>query len=315
MSLAWLIRRLLLMAYTVIVVSILVFAITQILPADAAQSLLGENATPEALAALRAKLGLGDPAWLQYAHWASHVVTGDFGVSMCTSQPVGPEMLAALSRSLLVAVSSILLTLAVAVPLGVVAALRQGKFTDTGVSLVAYLGVSLPEFVTATLLALLLADTLHLLPATGYVSPLEDFIGGVRHLALPVLTVSVILIAHVMRMMRSETLDVLKSDYIRAARLKGLPERTVLFRHALRNALLPVVTIIALDVGYLLGGIIVIEEIFAIPGIGRALMVAITARDLPSIQAGALIMAATYVLTNTLADMAYALLDPRIRYD
>jgi len=314
-SLAWLIRRLLLMAYTVIVVSILVFAITQILPADAAQSLLGENATPEALAALRAKLGLGDPAWLQYAHWASHVVTGDFGVSMCTSQPVGPEMLAALSRSLLVAVSSILLTLAVAVPLGVVAALRQGKFTDTGVSLVAYLGVSLPEFVTATLLALLLADTLHLLPATGYVSPLEDFIGGVRHLALPVLTVSVILIAHVMRMMRSETLDVLKSDYIRAARLKGLPERTVLFRHALRNALLPVVTIIALDVGYLLGGIIVIEEIFAIPGIGRALMVAITARDLPSIQAGALIMAATYVLTNTLADMAYALLDPRIRYD
>lgn len=129
------------------------------------------------------------------------------------------------------------------------------------------------------------------------------------------LTISVILIAHVMRMMRSETLDVLKSDYIRAARLKGLPERSVLFRHALRNALLPVVTIIALDVGYLLGGIIVIEEIFAIPGIGRALMVAITTRDLPSIQAGALIMAATYAVTNTLADMAYALLDPRIRYD
>jgi peptide/nickel transport system permease protein len=130
-----------------------------------------------------------------------------------------------------------------------------------------------------------------------------------------VLTVSLILVAHVMRMMRSETLDVLKSDYIRAARLKGLPERTVLFRHALRNALLPVVTIIALDVGYLLGGIIVIEEIFAIPGIGRALMVAITTRDLPSIQAGALIMAATYAVTNTFADMAYAFLDPRIRYD
>jgi peptide/nickel transport system permease protein len=125
----------------------------------------------------------------------------------------------------------------------------------------------------------------------------------------------VILIAHVMRMMRSETLGVLKSDYIRAARLKGLPERTVLFRHALRNALLPVVTIIALDVGYLLGGIIVIEEIFAIPGIGRALMVAITTRDLPSIQAGALIMATTYAVTNTLADLAYALLDRRIRYD
>jgi peptide/nickel transport system permease protein len=314
-SLAWFARRLLLMGYTIIVVSMLVFAITQVLPADAAQSLLGENATPEVLAALRTKLGLGDPAWQQYARWAGHVFTGDFGVSMRTSQPVGPEMLAALSRSLLLAASSILVTLAIAVPLGVVAALRQGRIADTGVSLIAYLGVSLPEFVTATLLALLLADTLHWLPATGYVSPLEDFSGGIRHLALPVLTVSAILIAHVMRMMRSETLDVLKSDYIRAARLKGLPERTVLFRHALRNALLPVITIIALDVGYLLGGIIVIEEIFALPGIGRALMVAITTRDLPSIQAGALIMATTYALTNTLADMAYALLDRRIRYD
>jgi peptide/nickel transport system permease protein len=267
------------------------------------------------LAALRAKLGLGDPAWWQYARWAGHVLTGDFGVSMRTSQRVGPEMLAALSRSLLLATCSILVTLAVAVPLGVLAALRQGKIADTGVSLVAYLGVSLPEFVTATLLTLLLVDTLHWLPATGYVSPLEDFGGGIRHLALPVLTVSVILIAHVMRMMRSETLDVLNSDYIRAARLKGLPERIVLFRHALRNALLPVVTIIALDVGYLLGGIIVIEEIFAIPGIGRALMVAITTRDLPSIQAAALIVAATYAVTNTIADMAYTLLDRRIRYD
>nr|WP_249803596.1 ABC transporter permease [Bradyrhizobium sp. 21] len=312
---AWFARRLILTAYTIIVVSMLVFAITQILPADAAQSLLGENATPESLAALRSKLGLGDPTWLQYARWARHVFIGDFGISMRTSQPVGPEMLAALSRSLLLAVSSILVTLVVAVPLGVLAALRQGKLADTGVSLVAYFGVSLPEFVTATLLALLLADTLHWLPATGYVSPLEDFGSGILHLALPVLTVSVILIAHVMRMMRSEMLDVLKSDYIRAARLKGLPERTVLFRHALRNALLPVVTIIALDVGYLLGGVIVIEEIFAIPGIGRALMIAITTRDLPSIQAGALIMAATYALTNTLADLAYAVLDKRIRYD
>jgi peptide/nickel transport system permease protein len=314
-SLAWLARRLLLMGYTLIVVSMLVFAITQILPADAAQSLLGENATPDMLAALRAKLGLDAPAWQQYLRWAGRVFSGDFGISMRTSQPVGPDMLTALSRSLLLAVSSILVTLLVAVPLGVVAALRHGRLTDAGISLIAYLGVSLPEFVTATLLALLLADTLHWLPATGYVSLLEDFGDGIRHLALPVLTISMILIAHVMRMMRSETLDVLKSDYIRAARLKGLPERTVLFRHALPNAMLPVVTIIALDVGYLLGGIIVIEEIFAIPGIGRALMVAITTRDLPSIQAGALIMAATYAITNTLADMAYALLDRRIRYD
>lgn len=153
------------------------------------------------------------------------------------------------------------------------------------------------------------------LPATGYVSPLDDPWQSARHMALPVLAASVILIAHVARMVRSEMLDVLHSDYIRAARLKGLPERQVLFQHAIRNALLPVVTIVALDVGYLLGGVIVIEEIFAIPGIGRQLMVAITSRDLPSIQAGALIMAATYAVVNSASDVIYAVLDKRIRYD
>jgi peptide/nickel transport system permease protein len=314
-SLTWLLRRLLLMVYTVVIVSVLVFAITQALPADAAQTLLGENASPEALAAVRARLGLDHPIWLQFAHWVARAATGNFGVSMRTGLPVAPEMLTALSRSLLLAAGALVVTLLIAVPLGIFAALRQGRPTDTATSVVAYLGVSLPEFVTATVLALLLTDILPWLPATGYVSPLEDAGLALRHLALPVLTVSVILVAHVMRMMRSETLDVLQSDYVRAARLKGLPARTVLVRHVMRNALLPVITIVALDVGYLLGGIIVIEEIFAIPGIGRALMIAITTRDLPSIQAGAMIMAVTYAITNTLADVVYALLDRRIRYD
>jgi len=314
-SLTWLLRRLLLMVYTVVIVSVLVFAITQALPADAAQTLLGENASPEALAAVRARLGLDHPIWLQFAHWVARAATGNFGVSMRTGLPVAPEMLTALSRSLLLAAGAVVVKLLVAVPLGIFAALRQGRPTDTATSVVAYLGVSLPEFVTATVLALLLTDILPWLPATGYVSPLEDAGQALHHLVLPVLTVSVILVAHVMRMMRSETLDVLQSDYIRAARLKGLPERTVLVRHVMRNALLPVITIVALDVGYLLGGIIVIEEIFAIPGIGRALMIAITTRDLPSIQAGAMIMAVTYAITNTLADVVYALLDRRIRYD
>ena len=315
MSFAWLLRRLLLMIYTVAIVCVLVFAITQALPADAAQTLLGENASPEALAAVRTRLGLDDPVWLQFVHWVARAVSGNFGVSMRTGLPVAPEMLTALSRSLLLAAGSLALTLLVAVPMGMFAALRQGRVADTATSVIAYLGVSLPEFVTATVLALLLTDIVPWLPATGYVSPLENIGLALRHLALPVLTVSVILVAHVMRMMRSETLDVLQSDYVRAARLKGLPERTVLVRHVMRNALLPVITIVALDVGYLLGGIIVIEEIFAIPGIGRALMIAITTSDLPSIQAGAMIMATTYAITNTLADVVYALLDRRIRYD
>ena len=315
MSASWLLRRLLLIAYTLIVVSIIVFGITQVLPADAAVTLLGENATPAALAAVRAKLGLDDPVWLQYWHWLAGILAGDFGTSMRTGQPVGPMMLTALSRSLLLAGLSLAAMLAVAMPLGLVAALRRGTLADLVAGVVSYLGVSLPEFVTATLLLILLADRLHWLPATGYVPLGEDLGDGLRHLVLPVLTVSLILIAHVARMVRSEAIDVLHSDYIRGARLKGLPPATVLFRHVLRNALLPVVTIVALDIGYLLGGIIVVEEIFAIPGIGRQLIVAITARDLPAIQAGALIMAATYAVANFLADIGYALLDRRIRYD
>ena len=315
MSIAWLLRRLLTVLYTLLVVSIVVFGLTQLLPADAAVTLLGENATPDALAAVRQRLGLNDPAWLQYWHWLSGLLRGDFGTSMRTDQPVGSTMFIALGRSLLLGGLSIGVMLVIAIPLGMLAALRRGKAADIVSSLISYLGVSLPEFVTATLLLIVVADQLQLLPATGYVAPSEDLADSIRHLILPVATVSLILVAHVSRMVRSETIDVLNSDYIRAARLKGLPPRIVLMRHVLRNALLPTITIVALDVGYLLGGIIVVEEIFAIPGIGRQLIVAITTRDLPSIQAGAVIMAATYAIANTLADIAYATIDKRIRYD
>lgn len=315
MSPAYLLKRCGLILYTLAVVSLIVFAITQVLPADAAVMLLGENATAEALAAVRADLGLDLPVWEQYGRWLSGVLAGDFGTSLRTGLPVAPTMLEALGRSLLLAVLSLALMLVLALPLGIVAAVRRGRLADLLVGVVSYVGVSLPEFVTATVVVLLLADWAQLLPATGYVPLSEDLWGGLAHLALPVLTVSVILIAHVSRMVRSELIDVLHTDYVRAARLKGLTSRSVLFKHALRNALLPTITIVALDVGYLLGGIIVVEEIFALPGIGRQLIVAIQSRDLPSIQAGALIMAATYSLASFLADMAYAWLDKRIQYD
>jgi peptide/nickel transport system permease protein len=315
LSASWVARRCLLVLYTLFMVSVVVFAITQALPADAAVTLLGENATPEALAAVRERLGLADPILLQYWHWLSHLLQGDFGASMRTGQPVGPAMFLALSRSLLLAVGAILLMLIVAVPLGILAALRRGGPADLVSGLLSYLGVSLPEFVTGTLLLVLMADRLQWLPATGYVPLTDNLADGLRHLVLPALTVSFILIAHVSRMVRSEMIDVLHSDYVRAARLRGLSKSAVLFRHALRNALLPVITIAALDIGYVLGGIIVVEEIFALPGIGRALIVAIQARDLPAIQAGALIMAGTYAVVNFAADIAYALIDRRIRYD
>ena len=315
MSPAYVLKRCGLVLYTLVVVSLIVFAITQVLPADAAVMLLGENATPDALAAVRTRLGLDDPVWVQYGRWLSGVLVGDFGVSLRTGLPVAPVMLEALGRSLLLAGLSIGLMLLLAVPLGIIAAVRRGRLADLLVSVISYVGVSLPEFVTATIVVLLLADWAQILPATGYVPLTENFGRGLAHMALPVLTISVILIAHVSRMVRSELVDVLHTDYIRAARLKGLSDRSVLFKHGLRNALLPTITIVALDVGYLLGGVIVVEEIFALPGIGRQLIVAIQARDLPAIQAGALIMAATYSLVNFLADMAYAWLDKRIQYD
>lgn len=314
MSGRYLLRRTGLILYTLLVVSILVFGITQVLPADAATMLLGEHATEEQLAALRERLGLNDPFWLQYLRWISGVAMGDFGVSMRSGLPVLPQILEALSRSLLLAALSIVLMLIVAVPLGVLAAVRRGRAADIGVSLASYVGISLPEFVTATLAILVFADWLGWLPATGYVPLTEDPARSLLHLVLPVATVSLILVAHVSRMVRSELVDALHTDYVRAARLKGLPERVVLRRHALRNALLPTITIVALDVGYVLGGIIVVEEIFAIPGIGRTLIVAVQNRDLPMIQAGALVMAITYCVMNFLSDIAYAALDKRIQY-
>lgn len=315
MSLAYLVKRCGLVLYTLFVVSLLVFGVTQVLPADAAVMLMGENATPEQLAAIRERLGLNDSYIIQYGHWLGGVLTGNFGVSMRTGLPVLPTILEALSRSLLLAGLSIGSMLVVALPLGIAAATRRGRVGDFAFSVVSYIGVSLPEFVTATIVILVLADSLQWLPATGYVPLTQDFATGLRHLVLPVMTVSVILVAHVARMVRSELVDVLHTDYIRAARLKGIPERLVLFKHGLRNALLPTITIVALDVGYVLGGIIVVEEIFAIPGIGRQLIVSIQSRDLPMIQAGALVMAATYALANFAADLAYAWLDKRIQYE
>ncbi|MBK4783174.1 MAG: ABC transporter permease [Pantoea sp. Pent] len=314
MTASYLLKRLLLMIYTLLVVSLLVFGITQLLPADAAVTLLGQNATPEALAAVRARPGLDAPAWLQYWHWLTQALQGNFGVSMRNGLAVGPTLLTALSRSLLLALCALLLMLVIAIPLGIWAAVWRGKTADVLVSVISYMGISFPEFVTATLVLLLFADVWQILPATGYVPLSENFISGIQHLILPSITVALILVAHVSRMVRSVMVDVLHTDYVRAAWLKGLSRWRILWRHALRSGLLPTITIVALDVGYLLGGIVVVAEIFAIPGIGRELIVAVQARDLPTIPAGVMILAATYAVVNFLADLAYVMLDKRISY-
>ena len=315
MSLNYLFRRLFYLLVTALLVSLIVFGVTQLLPANAAVMILGEYATDDALQALETQLGLNDPAYVQYWRWLSSVLQGDFGVSLRTGQAVAPTILDALSRSLLLAGFALSLVVLIAIPLGMLAAAQRGKAVDMGVSVASYIGISLPEFVLATLLLVWLTDqSVALFPASGYVSLSDDPLKALWHIALPVITLTLILTAHISRMVRSEMADTLESDFVRAAQLKGLTRRQVLFKHALPNSLLPVITIIALDVGYLIGGIIVVEEVFAFPGLGRQLILAIQNRDLPMIQAGALVMAIIYATTNLLADIAYALLDKRIQY-
>ncbi|RAI01968.1 ABC transporter [Acuticoccus sediminis] len=316
MSVVFIAKRLFYLALTALLVSAIVFAVTQILPANAAQLILGEYATDEALAALNAKLGLDQPAWVQYWDWLSGVLGGDFGTSLRTGQPVGPVIMAAFGRSAILAAFSLVLVTIIAIPLGVLAATRRGRPTDVAVSFVSYLGVSLPEFVLATLLlAWLAGPSVGLFPASGYTSFMDDPLDALHHIALPVITLTIILTAHVSRMVRSEMADTLDSDFVRAARLRGLGRRRVVFHHALPNSLLPAITVIALDIGYLIGGVIVVEEVFAFPGLGRQLILAIQNRDLPMLQAGALVMALTYAVANLLADFAYAALDKRIQFE
>ncbi len=296
-------------------VSIIVFAITQVLPGNAAVMILGEFATPESLAALEHQLGLNDPVWRQYGRWIAGIATFDWGVSMKDHVPVMPAVMLAFSRSATLAAISLVIVVLVAIPLGVLAALNRGRAGDLAVSTFGYIGVSVPEFVIATLLIVMLArPELGWFPAGGYEPLASGLWAWARHHILPVLALTAILIAHIARQVRSELIDVLRTDYIRTAVLKGLSPTRILMRHALPNAMLPTITVIALDVGYLIGGVIVVEEVFAFPGLGRLMIFAVQNRDLPMIQAGALVLAALYAATSLASDLLYVLFDRRIAY-
>lgn len=317
MTAVYLLRRLLSTCLVVLLASLIIFCITNLLPGDAASMILGDHATASDLAAVRERLGLDQSPVTRYLAWLRGVLTGDLGTSMALKQPVSEVLGTALARSMILALSALATVIVIAVPLGVWAAARKGRPADLAISLFSYVGVALPEFVTASLLlAFLAGPAVGLFPAGGYASLSKDgLVEVLRHLALPVMALTLILMAHISRLVRSEMVDALSSDYVRTAVLKGLPRRTILFRHALRNSMLPAITIIALDIGYLLGGILVIEEIFAWPGIGRLMVFAISNRDLPLIQSTAACIALVYALANLLADLLYAKLDPRVQYD
>ncbi|MCQ8781598.1 ABC transporter permease [Mangrovibrevibacter kandeliae] len=315
MSLAYLLRRLGGILIVLAIVTLAVFAVTMVLPGNAALMILGEYATPESLAAMERQLGLDRPVPLQYLDWVSGALHGDFGMSLRLSLPVSQVVGEAFWNSAALAGTALAGVIIVAIPLGAVAALRRGTLWDLLIGLFSYIGTAMPEFVTATLLLIVFAaPSAPVFPAGGFVSPVEDIGGFLSHVVLPATTLGLILVAHISRQVRSEMSEVLSSDYIRAARLKGLRPGRVIRRHALPNSLAPAIAVISLDVGYLLGGIIVVEEIFAWPGLGRLLIYALQNRDLPVIQAVTLLMAVVYALSNLVADLVIAALDPRVRY-
>jgi len=307
-------RRLLLLALVLGLVSIVIFTVVQLLPGDVATMILGTSATPEDLAALRRNLGLTRPAPLRYLDWVSGAVRGDWGTSLLYKVPVRPLVVDRLRQSALLAG----LTLAVAVPLaialGVVSALRRTRVADQAAGLFTLVAVSLPEFVWGTVLVLLLAYRWPIFPPSSMIDPRASLAAIAPALVLPVLTLVLGLLAHMTRMTRATMIEVLERPYVRAARLRGLRPRVVVVKHALRNALLPTVGIVAINVGYLIGGIFVVETVFAYPGLGRLLVDAVNHRDVPLLQMAALLVAVTYALANLAADVLYAYLDPRIRY-
>ncbi len=310
----YIIRRFVAMIPVLLLVSVIVFSLIHLTPGDPATSMLGEEATPQAVAALRAKLGLDQPIPIQYVKWLASVVRGDLGRSIRSNQPVSEAIVERLPVTVELAILAVTISLLIAIPAGIVAAMRRNSALDAGSTFVALLGVSLPNFFLAILLILLFGVKLRWLPPFGY-QPLTQGLGGnLQRMILPAITLGTALAAIVTRMMRSSLLEVLDQDYIRTARAKGLGEVRMVRAHALKNALMPVVTIVGLQIGGLLGGAIITESIFVLPGIGRLLVDAIFQRDFPLVQGVVLFVSLAFLFSNFAVDLAYAYLDPRIRY-
>jgi ABC-type dipeptide/oligopeptide/nickel transport system permease component len=286
-------------------VSLLVFAIVHLIPGDPAVIAAGLESSPETVARIRRDLGLDQPLVKQFATFVSRAVRGDFGTSIRTGRPVGAEIADRLPHTMILAAAGVALAVAIGVPAGIAAAIVRRTSVDRAVMAASLIAVSTPSFWLALMLMLVFSLGLGLLPAIG--------VGTPAHYVLPVIALGLQSAGQVARMTRASMLDVLKQDFLRAARAKGLRERTVIFRHALGNALLPIVNLIGLRVGGLLAGTVLVETVFAIPGVGRMMVDAVIARDFPMIQGGVLFVATLYVLVNAATDLLTAALDPRLR--
>jgi peptide/nickel transport system permease protein len=312
--LGYLFRRVLAAIPVMGVVALFVFLLLRLTPGDPAAILAGDNATPAQLERIRASLGLNEPLYIQFFTWINKLLHGDLGVSLISNVPVATMIGQRIEPSISIAISTILLSIAIAVPLGVIAAWKHGTWIDRFVMGLSVLGFSVPTFVIGYILIQVFAIDLRWLPVQGFKSIASGFGPFFERLVLPTLTLSFIYVALIARMTRAAMLDVLGEDYVRTARAKGIAEVAVLLRHALRNAAVPVITVIGTGFALLISGVVVTESVFNLPGIGRLTVDAVLARDYPVIQAMILLTSLVYVAVNLLIDVAYTLLDPRIRY-
>jgi peptide/nickel transport system permease protein len=296
-------------------VSLIVFLMIRLIPGDAVAIMLGANTeiTPDRIAELRARVGLDRPIVQQYLAWAGAALSGDFGRSLWTGRPVAEEILAHLPPTLQLTVLALLIGAGGALPLGAYMALRRGKRGDAALRVFAVMGLTIPSFWLGIMAIMALATFAPSLPVIGYVPFSESPLGNLQRLMLPAVALALPILAHLSRLVRSAMLEALSQDYIRTARAKGASERSVIFHHALRNALIPYVTSVGIMAGYLFGGAIVVEQVFTIPGLGRLILGAISERNYPLVQATVLVVTAGFVLVNFVVDVIYLLIDPRLR--
>jgi peptide/nickel transport system permease protein len=312
---AYFARRIIILVVTLLLVSVAIFVVLTVLPGDPAQIILGIHAAPETLKELRHQLGLDQPALVRYLGYLGDLARGDLGQSITYGVPIRSLILSRLHVTIPLALLSMMLAVLISIPMGTYSALHRNRPGDYGLMVFSQIGLAVPAFWAGILLILLFAVNLHWFPSGGFQSWGENPVRALKSLLLPSLSLGLVRAAVLTRMTRSSMLEVLGEDYIRTARSKGLPERIVVYKHAFRNAIIPVITILGLQAGDLLAGAIIIENVFYLPGIGRLVFEAIGQRDLPVIQGGVLFIAMMIVVINFVMDIVYKYLDPRIRYE
>jgi len=311
----YIVKRIIVTIPVLLGMSVLVFSLIHLVPGDPARVMLGLTATPKNIATLRDQLGLDQPLWRQYVTWLWNLLHGDLGTDFRSHEPLTQMLLRRLPVTLELTIFATLISVIIAIPLGVLGATRRrgtANIAGTGMSLV---GISVPDFWLGVLLILLFSLRLKWLPPSGYKPITHGLMNNLRYMALPALTLSISLCAVLLRTTRAAMVDVLEQDFIKFARAKGLRERLVVYKHALRNASIPIVTVLGLQFGYLLGGAVIVETMFSIPGLGKMTLNAVNTRSYPIVQGGVLVIGLLFMLVNLLTDVLYAALNPRIRYE